>query len=132
MAPLFRSLGANTQADKIQYSIGVAGSINEITAQFSHLNFHDNLRGIPSILRTLNGNTHFGLALPASALLNRAKPSPWLPRLGYSFDRIRALAAALPVNGGFEIDPSTTPNLVGTNQTFSADWQVKNLPGATT
>ncbi len=127
VAPLFRSLGASTQADKIQYEVSVNGSINEISAQFSHSNFHDNLRSIPSILRTLNGSTHVSLAAPASALLNRTKSLPWLPRLGYSFDRNHASGAAIPVNGGFEIDLSSIPNLFGTNQTFSADWQVKKF-----
>jgi hypothetical protein len=127
VAPLFRSLGASTQADKIQFEFSVSGSINEITAQFAHVNFHDNLRNIPSILRSLTGNTHLGLAAPMSALLNRPKPSVWLPRLGYSFDRLHQFGAAIPVNGGFELDPSTVPNLFGTNQTFSADWQVKKF-----
>ncbi len=127
VAPLFRSLGASTQADKIQYDITVSGSINEISAQFLQANFHDNLRRIPSILRSLTGTTHLGFGAPASALLNRTKGSPWLPRLGYSFDRVHALGDAVPVNGGFEIDPSTIPDLVGTNQTFSADWQVKKF-----
>ncbi len=127
IAPLFRSLGASTQADKIQYEFSVNGSINEITAQFAHGNFHDNLRNIPSILRSLTGNTHLGLAAPASALLNRTKSSPWLPRLGYSFDRVHQFGAAIPINGGFELDSSTIPNLFGTNQTFTADWQVKKF-----
>jgi hypothetical protein len=120
-------LGASTHADKIQYEFSVNGSVNEITAQFSHSNFHDNLRNIPSILKTLNGSTHISLAVPASALLNRTKSSPWLPRLGYSFDRNHSFGAAIPVNGGFEIDLSSIPNLFGTNQTFSADWQVKKF-----
>ena len=127
VAPLFRSLGAATQADKVQYEFSANGSINEITAQFSQVNFHDNLRRIPSILRSLTGSTHLGLAAPASALLNRENPSPWLPRLGYSFDRLHALGDAIPVNGGFELDLSAVPDLFGTNQTFSADWQVKQF-----
>ena len=40
---------------------------------------------------------------------------------------MHSLGAAIPVNGGFELDPSSVPNLVGTNQTFSADWQVKKF-----
>lgn len=127
VAPLFRSLGASTQSDKIQYEISVNGSINEISAQFFQANFHDNLRRIPSILRSLTGSTHLGLAAPANALLNRKKSSLWLPRLGYSFDRVHALGDAIPVNGGFELDPSTVPDFVGANQTFSADWQVKKF-----
>ncbi len=127
VAPLFRSLGASTQADKIQYEFSVNGSMNEIAAQFSYSNFHDNLRNIPSILRTLNGSTHISVAAPASALLNRTKSSPWLPRLGYSFDRNHAFGAAIPSNGGFEVDLSSIPNQFGTNQTFSSDWQIKKF-----
>jgi hypothetical protein len=123
VAPLFRSLGAATQADKTQYEFAANGSINEISAQVSHVYFHDNLRRIPSILRSLTGSTHFGLAAPAEALLNR-KSSPWLPRLGYSLDRLHARGDAIPAGGGFEIDPSTVPDLIATNQTFSADWQL--------
>jgi hypothetical protein len=127
VAPLFRSLGAGTQADKIQYEFQANGSLDEISGQFSYVNFHDNLRNIPSILKTLNGATSFSLAAPAKALLNRSKDSAWLPRLGYSFTRIHAEGDAIPVNGGFEVDLSSIPDLIGTNQTFSADWQVKKF-----
>ncbi len=127
VAPLYRSLGASTQADKIQYDLAVTGSIDEIIGQFSYSNFHDNLRRIPSILRTLNGTTNFSLAAPAKVLLNRTKDSMWLPRLGFSFSRIHATAAAIPVNGGFDVDPASIPDLIGTNKTFSADWQIKKL-----
>jgi len=127
VAPLFRSLGAGSQADKIQYEFLASGSVDEITGQFSHVNFHDNLKNIPSILRTLNGATSFSLAAPAKAILNRTTDSAWLPRLGYSFTRVHAEGDAIPVNGGFEIDPSSIPDLIGTNQTFTADWQVRKF-----
>jgi len=127
VAPLFRSLGAASQADKVQYEFSANGSINEITAQFSHSNFHDNLRRIPSILRSLTDNTHIGLAASAGALLNRTESSPWLPRLAYSFDRAHALGVGIPAPGGFALDPSAAPNLVGVNQSFSADWQVNKF-----
>jgi hypothetical protein len=127
VAPLFRSLGASTQADKIQYDVAATGSVGDISGQFSHSNFHDNLRGIPSILRTINGLSNFSIAAPAKAILNRTKDSPWLPRLGFSFSRVHATGDAIPVNGGFEIDLSSIPNLIGTNKTFSADWQIKRF-----
>lgn len=127
VAPLFRSLGAGTQADKVQYEFLANGSVDEISGQFSYVNFHDNLRNIPSILRTLNSATSFSLAAPAKALINRTKDSAWLPRLGYSFTRIHAAGDAIPVNGGFEVDLGSIPDLIGTNQTFTADWQVKKF-----
>lgn len=127
VAPLFRSLGASTQADKIQYDLAVRGSIDEISGQFSHSNFHDNLRRIPSILRTINGSTNFSIAAPAKVFLNTTKDSPWLPRLGFSFNRVHARGDAIPVNGGFELDLSSIPDLIGTNKTFSADWQIQKF-----
>jgi hypothetical protein len=127
VAPLFRSLGASTQADKIQYEFSVNGSVDEITGQFSYVNFHDNLKNIPSILRSLNGSMSLSLAAPAKTLLGRTKDSPWLPRLGYSFNRGHYFGAAIPVNGVFEIDLNSLPNLFGTVHTFSADWQINKF-----
>jgi len=125
VAPLFRSLAASTQADKVSYEVAADGSVNEITLQFGHNNFHDNLRNIPSILRSLNNTTRFSVATPFAALINKKQSSVWFPRLGYSFNRFHAFGAAIPVNGGFEQDPSTIPNLVGTVHTFSSDWLIK-------
>ena len=128
VAPLFRSLGASTQADKTQYEISSNGSVGEINAQFSYVGFHDNLKNIPSILKSLTRSLHASIALPMSALFSgRLKKSPWLPRLGYSFDRLHQFGARIPVGGGFEIDLTSIPNLFGTNETFSADWQVKKF-----
>jgi len=125
VAPLFRSLGASPQADKVSYDVEVDGSVDQISLQFGHNNFHDNLRNIPSILRSLNNTTRFSIATPFAALINKEQSSVWLPRLGYSFNRFHAFGAAIPVNGGFEQDPSTIPNLVGTVHTFSSDWLIK-------
>jgi len=127
VAPLFRSLAAFTQADKISYEFSVDGSVNEITGRFGHNNFHDNLRRIPSILRSLNNTTQVAFAAPFSALLDRTKSEVWMPRLGYSFNRFHAFGAAIPVNGGFELDPSSIPDLVGTVHTFSSDWLIKKF-----
>jgi hypothetical protein len=48
------------------------------------------------------------------------------PRLSYSYDRFRQLAAFRPVNGGFD-DPSTLPDQLSTNQSFAVDWQFPQL-----
>jgi len=62
VAPLFRSLVTSTQADKIQYQFSVNGSLDEITGQFSYGNFHNNLRNIPSILRSLDHSINLSFA----------------------------------------------------------------------
>jgi hypothetical protein len=122
--PLFRSLGASASADKFTHDYGLDGSIGEITFAFGHSRANDNLRNVPSILKSLTRANRFTIALPLTALIGKPeKPSKFLPRLGYSIDRTHQFGAGIPVNGGFEIDPATIPDLINTNQTFNAAWQ---------
>ena len=124
--PLYKSLGASTQADRITNEVLVNGSIGEITAQYAHQRFNDNLADIPSILKS---NTHvntFSLAVPlASLFANPAEPNALLPKVSYTFNRTFQFGAAVPINGGFEIDPATVPDQISTNQGITADWQFK-------
>ena len=124
--PLFRSLGASTQADKFSNEFSMIGAIGEINAQFTHSRFNDNLKGIPSILKSLTRANTFVLGTPTSTLFgNKDKPSLLLPRLSYNFSRVHQFGAAVPVNGGFELDVGLIPNQISTNQGFSADWQIQ-------
>lgn len=126
--PLFRSLGASAAADKFSNEYAFDGSIGEITFQAGHLRSNDNLRNVPSILKLLTRTNRFAVALPLTALIGKSEnPSPFLPRLGYSVDRTKNFGAGIPTNGGFEIDLATIPELVNTNQIFSAAWQFKRF-----
>jgi hypothetical protein len=42
-------------------------------------------------------------------------------------DRIHQFGAAIPINGGFETALDAIPDLLGTNQNFSSDWQIDKL-----
>jgi hypothetical protein len=122
--PLFRSLGASTQADKLSNEIAVNGSLGEIAAQYSHQRFDDNLADIPSILKSLTRGHALSVSAPlASILSDPQKPSTLLPRVAWNFNRVYQAGAAIPVNGGFEIDPASIPDFVGTNHGITADWQ---------
>jgi hypothetical protein len=128
VAPLYKSLGAPTQADKRQDEFLLSGSVGEITVQGGHMRFNDNLLRIPSILQALARATSTSVALPAAALFGgTSNTSPLLPRLSYSFNRQHQFGASIPVNGGSQIDPGSIPNQFLTNQTFSAEWQIKTL-----
>ncbi|HWP42961.1 MAG TPA: hypothetical protein VNO14_06990, partial [Blastocatellia bacterium] len=86
--PLYRSLGASTQADKAQNEVSLTGAIGDITAQFSHLRFNDNLANIPSILKSLTRASTFAASIPLASIFgDPAKPSPLLPRLSYNLSR---------------------------------------------
>ncbi len=126
--PLYRSLGASTSADKFSEDFSLDGSIGEITFQGGHARSNDNLRNVPSILKSLIRSNRFAFALPVSAIFgNSEKPSPFMPRIGYSIDQTHNFGAGIPVNGGFEIDTATIPDLVNTNQTISSGWQFKKF-----
>lgn len=126
--PLFKSLGASAGADKRQNDIQLSGSIGEISFQAGHSRFNDNLRHIASILQSLTRSTQFSVALPAAALWGgTSSTSKFLPRLSYSRSDTHQFGASIPVNGGFEADPSSVPNQFSTNQSFSADWQFQKL-----
>jgi hypothetical protein len=126
--PLYRSLGASTQADKTQNQFELAGNLGEIVAQFSLTRFHDNLRDIPSILKSLSRAERFSVGAPLVALFGKAtEPNQFLPRLSYTLDRIHQFGAAIPVNGGFEVAPDAIPDFLGTNQSFTSEWQINKL-----
>ena len=126
--PLYKSLGASAGADRLQNDFQLSGSIGEITIQAGHSRFNDNLRHIASILQSFNRAEQFSIALPAAALWGgTSSTSKYLPRLSYSRSLNHQFANAIPVNGGFESDPSAVPNQYSTSQNFSADWQFQKL-----
>jgi hypothetical protein len=126
--PLFKSVAASVQPDRLQNEIDLIGNIGDVTLTLAHVRFHDNLSNVPSVLKSLSRRTGVILGTPLGALLgDPAKPSPWLPRVSYTLDQVHQFGASIPVNGGFEENLSTIPNQVSTNQAISADWQVKTV-----
>ena len=83
--PLYKSLGAGTGADRITQDYGLDASIGEITFGYGFNRSNDNLRNVPSILKSITRANRFAVALPLTALIGKAdKPSQFLPRLGYN------------------------------------------------
>ncbi|MCI0391478.1 MAG: hypothetical protein MOB07_22275 [Acidobacteria bacterium] len=133
VAPLFRSVAATAQADRLQNEIEMTGSIGEITATVSHQRFHDNLADLPSLLRTLSRRYAVIVSVPLASFRplagnqsdsskQTANSSIWLPRLAYNFNRMHQLGRAFPVNAGFD-SASQVPDQVSTNHDFSSEWQ---------
>lgn len=122
--PLFRSVVATTQADRLNNQWDVAGNLDQLNFTLTHQRFQDNLANIPSILKSLTRRNAAAINAPLQAFLGRAdKPSPWLPRVGFNYDRVHQYGASIPVNGGFDVDPSTVPNQLSINRAFTAEWQ---------
>ncbi len=122
--PLFRSVAATTQADRFNNQWDVTGNLDHLNITLTHQRFNDNLADIPSILKSLTVRSAASVTAPLQAFLGSAeKPSAWLPRVGFNYDRVHQSGAAIPVNGGFDVDPSTVPNQLSINQAFTAEWQ---------
>ncbi len=126
--PLYHSIGASASADKFTNDFTADASIGEITFQFAHARSDDNLRNVPSILKSLTRSNRFSTAIPLAALFGIGERSArFFPRLGYSIDRTHNFGEGIPVGGGFEIDPATIPDLLNTSQNFSSAWQFKKF-----
>ena len=122
--PLFRSVAATTQADRFNNQWEVAGNLDQLNVSLTHQRFNDNLADIPSILKSLTRRSTAAINAPLQAFIGPTdKPSPWLPRVGFTYDRVHQFGAAIPVNGGFDVDLSTVPNQLSINQAFTAEWQ---------
>ncbi len=122
--PLFRSVAASTQADRFSNQWDVTGNLDQLNITLTHQRFNDNLADIPSILKSLTRRSAASINAPLQAFIGKAdKPSPLLPRVGFTYDRVHQYGAAIPVNGGFDVDLSTVPNQLSINQAFTAEWQ---------
>ena len=125
VAPLFRSVAADTQANKSQHQVEVIGSVGEFTMTASSFRVHDNLDNLPSVMKTFTRREAVLFGAPLASLSrNPEKPARWLPTLSYSFDRTHQFASALPSNAEFRLQQ--LPNLISTNHTFSSDWQTEH------
>jgi len=132
--PLFRSIGAGAQADHFQNQFELVGALGEANFTVSHTRFNDNLNNLPSILKSLTRRDGLNVNLPLSALFGpgaaerqqsngrtNGRSNPWLPRIGFTVDRVHQFGAFSPVNGGFR--PDLIPNQISLNYNLSADWQ---------
>ena len=129
VAPLFRSIGASTQADLFRNEAEFAGSYGELTFTAAYTRFNDNLAGIRTILRTNTRRAAFAINTPLQGLFGgfrAAQPNPFLPRLGYIFERVRASADFIPIGGGFD-QPGAIPDRANVVQSFVAEWQIREI-----
>ncbi len=126
--PLFRSIGASTQADKHQNQFEVSASFGEMSFVYGNLRDRDNLAAIASILKTLNRRNNMSFAIPLNSFFTPAKPRKWLPQVSYTYDHLHQFGAAIPGNSDFN-DPSQIPDQHSYAQAFNAQWQISDRLG---
>lgn len=121
--PLFRSIGASTQADRSKNQFEVSGNFGEINFAFGNLRERDNLNDIASILKTLGRQSSAVFSIPLNSFFTPAKPVRWLPAVSYTFNHTHQFGAFLPQNGEFA-DASQVPNQHSYSQAFNAQWTI--------
>ncbi len=126
--PLFKSIGAAAQPDLNQNIVEFVGSLGDLTFTAAHTQFNDNLAGIQTILRTNTRREAFAINAPTQNLFRlrpAVTPNPFLPRIGYTFERVRAFADFVPIGGGFD-QPGAIPDQANINHAITAEWQFKD------
>jgi hypothetical protein len=127
--PLYRSIGASTQADLFRNEAEFAGSYGGLNFTAAHTRFNDNLAGVRTILRANTRRAAFAINTPLQGLfggVQPAEPNPFLPRVGYTFERVRAFADFIPIGGGFD-QPGAIPDQANIVQSFTSEWQIKKF-----
>lgn len=123
--PLFRSLGASTQADRRQNQFEITLSFGEMNFVYGNLRDRDNLDEIASILKTFNRRGNIIFSFPLNSFFTPAKPVKWLPQVSYSYDHTHQFGAFLPVSGLFD-SLSQVPDQHSFSHSFNAVWQLSD------
>jgi hypothetical protein len=118
--PLYRSIGAFTQADVERLSADLAATIGPLTMQVSHGSMQDNLAGIASILTTNTDQTTAAASIALSSFVKKPSRAIWMPALVATFSRTHQFGEGVPENSGFS--PSHVPDQMSTSATFGASW----------
>ena len=119
--PLYRSVGTFASADVQRHTFETTGSLGAVNFQATHNRSHDNLAGIPSILRTVSHSTIGQAAVTLASLLRAPGSGAFWPVVSYSISRTHQFGDGVPANSGFT--PADVPNLVAIVHEASADWQ---------
>ena len=120
--PMYRSVAAQTQSDRLQDSYELAGNVGVVGVQVAYTRYRDNLDDIASILRTLNRMTTTQLSVPVAALFRVTRGASLLPLLSYGLNRVHQYGDGIPVNS--EFTASHVPNQVSDLHNGSAAWQM--------
>ncbi len=121
--PLFRSVGAFTQADLESNSADLTWTVGSFSTQLSHFRTTDNIGGVNSILTTKTRRTAIGAAIPLSSVFKGTKVNAnWFPTVSAQMELTHQFGTGVPVNSDF--DSSQVPDQMSRNAIASLDWQL--------
>jgi len=123
--PLFRSVAAQTAADRQQDAADATISLGAITAQLSQGWNRDNLDRVQSILTTLGTISTATIAVPVAQVTGVHSHATLLPVFTIALNRTHQFADGVPVNGAFR--QSDLPDQVSSIGDIAAQWQIGQM-----
>jgi hypothetical protein len=120
--PLYRSVAAQAQADRLQDTYELSGNVGAFALQASQSRNHDNLDDVASILRTVNRLSTAQVSVPVASLIHVSRGAELWPALTYGFNRVRQFGAGVPANSDFTA--SHVPDQQSDIHNAAASWQI--------
>lgn len=121
--PLYRSVAAAVQADRLENTVELTTGVGQVTSQISWTGFHDNLDNLSSLMTTTTRGVTWTSAVPLASFAD--EPAPWLPTVNYALNWTHQSGDGLPPNSLFN-SASHVPDQVSTNQLLGVEWTAAN------
>lgn len=119
--PLYRSVGAWTQADRLTDAIALNGTLGVVAIQASSDRSRDNLDAVPSVLTTRTRTSQGRAALPLGALVGTARHAGLWPTLLIGTSSTVQEGLGVPVDG--EFSAGHVPDQLTRTWDGGAQWQ---------
>jgi hypothetical protein len=119
--PLFRSIAAQTAADRQESVADATMSVGAVILQASQNWNHDNVGRIASVLTTNGRTTTTSLAVPIGSIGDARHHAAFFPTLTLALNRVHQFADELPTNGSFR--DQDLPDQVSLITDAAAMWQ---------
>jgi hypothetical protein len=120
--PLYRSLGAQLQADQRQDALDLTGALGVLQVQGSIGTGRDNLANVATLLVTRSRTSTLTASLPLAQLTRSSTAAQWLPTWSVSWQGNGQRGDAVPDSAGFRSD-AQRPDQWSTNATMQLGWQ---------
>jgi len=119
--PLYRSVAAFVQSDRLQHAFELGGNLGAISVQLTHGRGSDNLDRLASVLTTHTRTSTAVASVPMAGLFRvRHHTGAW-PLLAYGLNRAHQFGAGVPVNSDFSA--THVPDQMNVVHDASIGWQ---------
>ena len=122
--PLFKSVGVGFASDQLLNRVGLAAQLGPLQAQWQASRREDNLTNIPTLLKTRSSVEGLTLNLPLAQVWPgpHGAPRPWLPSVGYRYEKNHQRAINVPIAALSAFNVTHLPDQFNELHSLSANW----------